>query len=112
MCTHHAPVNGRTRRNAAAAKIRAAPPRRRVRRLEHARSAPCSLAAYRVSYSEMCGMRASGAAASWAVERTRTSTTTRTAPPSRVPALFDSRFDGDKLDALKHLLALISPRSE
>ncbi|XBI69262.1 hypothetical protein VPH35_048351 [Triticum aestivum] len=57
----------------------------------------------------MFGMRASGAAASWVVGRMGTDAHLYDDPEdAAIPALLDSRFDGDKVDALKRLLALIA----
>ncbi|XP_037416273.1 AP3-complex subunit beta-A-like [Triticum dicoccoides] len=57
----------------------------------------------------MFGMRASGAAASWVVGRMGTDAHLYDDPEdAAIPALLDSRFDADKVDALKRLLALIA----
>lgn len=57
----------------------------------------------------MFGLQASGAAASWVVGRMGTDAHLYDDPEdAAIPALLDSRFDGDKVDALKRLLALIA----
>jgi hypothetical protein len=57
----------------------------------------------------MFGLQASGAAASWMVGRMGTDAHLYDDPEdAALPALLDSRFDGDKVDALKRLLALIA----
>lgn len=59
--------------------------------------------------SEMFGLQASGAAASWVVGRMGTDAHLYDDPDdASIPTLLDSRFDADKLDALKRLLALIA----
>ncbi|EAY77414.1 hypothetical protein OsI_05405 [Oryza sativa Indica Group] len=57
----------------------------------------------------MFGLQASGAAASWVVGRMGTDAHLYDDPDdASIPTLLDSRFDADKLDALKRLLALIA----
>ncbi|RCV29251.1 hypothetical protein SETIT_5G469000v2 [Setaria italica] len=57
----------------------------------------------------MFGLQASGAAASWVVGRMGTDAHLYDDPDdASIPALLDSRFDADKVDALKRLLALIA----
>jgi len=57
----------------------------------------------------MFGLQATGAAASWVVGRMGTDAHLYDDPDdSSIPALLDSRFDADKVDALKRLLALIA----
>ncbi|KAJ1287279.1 hypothetical protein BS78_03G419300 [Paspalum vaginatum] len=57
----------------------------------------------------MFGFQASGAAASWVVGRMGTDAHLYDDPDdASIPALLDSRFDADKVDALKRLLALIA----
>ncbi|XP_047078938.1 AP-3 complex subunit beta-like [Lolium rigidum] len=57
----------------------------------------------------MFGLQASGAAASWMVGRMGTDAHLYDDPEdAALPALLDSRFDADKVDALKRLLALIA----
>ena len=57
----------------------------------------------------MFGLQASGAAASWVVGRMGTDAHLYDDPyDASIPELLDSRFDADKVDALKRLLALIA----
>jgi len=57
----------------------------------------------------MFGLQATGAAASWVVGRMGTDAHLYDDPDdASIPALLDSRFDADKVDALKRLLALIA----
>nr|CAB3503671.1 unnamed protein product [Digitaria exilis] len=57
----------------------------------------------------MFGLQSSGAAASWVVGRMGTDAHLYDDPDdASIPALLDSRFDADKVDALKRLLALIA----
>ncbi|KAK3166627.1 hypothetical protein QOZ80_1AG0048270 [Eleusine coracana subsp. coracana] len=57
----------------------------------------------------MFGLQASGAAASWVVGRMGTDAHLYDDPDdAAIPDLLDSRFDADKVDALKRLLALIA----
>ncbi|TVU37043.1 hypothetical protein EJB05_19010 [Eragrostis curvula] len=57
----------------------------------------------------MFGLQASGAAASWVVGRMGTDAHLYDDPDdAAIPELLDSRFDADKVDALKRLLALIA----
>jgi hypothetical protein len=57
----------------------------------------------------MFGLQASGAAASWVVGRMGTDAHLYDGPDdAAIPDLLDSRFDADKVDALKRLLALIA----
>lgn len=57
----------------------------------------------------MFSLQSSGAAASWVVGRMGTDAHLYDDPDdASIPALLDSRFDADKVDALKRLLALIA----